>query len=65
MDENKFWLGVWVIVATGVCVIAITIAVSVYTSSKLIADADDPVAAACALDSGYGKACIAYLGAME
>lgn len=59
--ENSFWLFFWVIV--GVCIICLAIVTGWYfdTKNKLVANAKDPVAVACALNQD-SKMCLVYLG---
>lgn len=65
MDENKFWIIIWVIVA--VALISLLIIAVSYNSHKntLIAESGDPLATACALSDSDAKPCMAYLGSLK
>ena len=54
MSEEEFWLGVWKIVATVLCVITLTIGGCEVSGRLLISgmvkDGADPIAASCAIN---------------
>ena len=60
MEDNKFWLVVWKLIAIVVCILIVTVGgCTVYTNDK-ISKADDPIAYACAT-SGSHILCMAAL----
>jgi hypothetical protein len=70
MDENKFWLRIWQLLAGLAAVGILTTGGCVAYESKLVSDAmtsgKDPIAARCAISgtsTGYGQAALCTLKA--
>lgn len=65
MDENKFWIIIWTILA--IALISLLIVAVSYNSHKntLIAESSNPLVVACALSDSDAKPCMAYLGSLK
>lgn len=67
MDENKFWLGVWAIIAVIVLGVGSILMQSSYENNRAIeralkaAPTADPIALSCALNIGSTSTCATYL----
>lgn len=55
MDDSKFWLGIWKLVATAICVLITTIggctAHTNYRMAELVKGGSDPLEVGCLYDS--------------
>lgn len=65
IDDNKFWLSVWLLVAIALILMFFIVAGYYMDRNKLIVQSNDPLVVACALSDHDSKPCMAYMGSLK
>jgi hypothetical protein len=56
MEENKFWLRIWSLIAGCISILVLTLGSCTAYTNKLIAQSADPIATSCATSNGNSAA---------